>query len=237
VGRGVSPYEGGYHGVDGAKSRPMFNEALQVILAGLTGERLTHKGEYYRYEDVPMELRPVQQPYPPLWYATSNRDSVAWAAANGMHLMGLGPGEAFRPFVQIYREEAAQHRDDPRRLNPHVTEPRIGMNRLVVLADTDAEAEAIVRAAHPRYAASFVKLWEEHGDSSYAHRVALEPSLRHETILCGAPARVRAQVERLRELTGINYLTCCFAWGDLTLAQSLRSLRLFAEQVMPAFRA
>jgi hypothetical protein len=28
----------------------------------------------------------------------------------------------------------------------------------------------------------------------------------------------------------------CFAWGDLTLVQSLRSLRLFAEQEMPAFQ-
>ena len=27
-----------------------------------------------------------------------------------------------------------------------------------------------------------------------------------------------------------------FAWGDLTLEQSLRSLRLFADEVIPAFR-
>ena len=55
-------------------------------------------------------------------------------------------------------------------------------------------------------------------------------------MLAGSPARVRDQVARLIEATGVNYVICCFAWGDLTLVQSLRSLRLFAEQVMPAFQ-
>jgi alkanesulfonate monooxygenase SsuD/methylene tetrahydromethanopterin reductase-like flavin-dependent oxidoreductase (luciferase family) len=236
VGRGVSPYEVSYHGRDPARSRSMFEEALAVILAGLQSERLTYKGEYYRYEDVPMELAPRQRPYPPLWYATSNVDSVPWAAANGLHLVGLGPAGAYRAFVKKYREVWAQHHADRQRLNPHVGEPRIGINRQVVVADTDEEAEAIVRAAHPRWAASFVKLWADHGDTTYQHRVNIDLAFQHETMLVGSPARVREQVARLIETAGIDYVICAFAWGDLTLAQSLRSLQLFAEHVMPAFR-
>jgi alkanesulfonate monooxygenase SsuD/methylene tetrahydromethanopterin reductase-like flavin-dependent oxidoreductase (luciferase family) len=235
VGRGVSPYELRAYGRDPARSRPIFEEALAVILSGLTGDRLTHKGEYYHYEDVPLEVRPRQRPYPPLWYATSNIESVPWAAARGMHLVGLGPAEMFRPFVDRYAAESSRHQDDPARLNPHVRTPRIGMTRQVVVADTDAEAEAIARAVHPRWAASFLKLWNDHGDTTYQHRVNLDAALRGETILCGSPARVRAQVARLIEATGVNYVVCCFAWGDLTLAQSLRSLHLFANEVMPAF--
>jgi alkanesulfonate monooxygenase SsuD/methylene tetrahydromethanopterin reductase-like flavin-dependent oxidoreductase (luciferase family) len=139
--------------------------------------------------------------------------------------------------VERYRETLPRHRNDPGRLNPHVVTPRIGIARQVVVAETDAEAEAITRAVHPRWAASFVKLWAEHGDDSYRFRVDLEPALREEVILAGSPARVRAQVARLVEATGVDYVIGCFAWGDLTLAQSLRSLRLFAEQVMPAFTA
>lgn len=235
VGRGVSPYEVGYHGLDPARTRSMFQEALAVLVAGMTSERLTYKGEHYSYDSVPMELHPLQQPYPPVWYATSNPDSVAWAAAHNTHLVGLGPAEAYRPFVDRYREVWPQHRNDPGRLNPHVATPRIGINRQVVVADTDAEAEAIVRAVHPRWAASFVKLWVEHGDTAFAHRANLDAALRHEAILCGSPARVRDQVARLVDTTGVDYVICCFAWGDLTVAQSLRSLRLFAEHVMPAF--
>jgi alkanesulfonate monooxygenase SsuD/methylene tetrahydromethanopterin reductase-like flavin-dependent oxidoreductase (luciferase family) len=235
VGRGVSPYEVGYHGLDPARTRPMFQEALDVLVAGMTSARLTHKGEHYHYDDVPMELRPLQRPYPPLWYATSNVESVAWAAARNMHLVGLGAAEAFRPFVVKYRQVWPQHAGDAGRLNPHVASPRIGINRQVVVAETDEEAEAIARAALPRWAASFIKLWVDHGDTTYHHRVNIDAALRHETILCGSPERVRAQVARLIEATGVDYVIGCFAWGDLTLAQSLRSLRLFAEHVMPAF--
>jgi alkanesulfonate monooxygenase SsuD/methylene tetrahydromethanopterin reductase-like flavin-dependent oxidoreductase (luciferase family) len=236
VGRGVSPYEVGYHGLDPARTRAMFQEALAVIVGGMTSQRLTFRGEHYRYDEVPMELAPLQRPYPPLWYATSNLDSVAWAAEQGMHLVGLGPAEAYRPFVERYRATWPAHRSDRRRLNAHVETPRIAINRQVIVADTDAEAEAVARAVHPRWAASFVKLWADHGDTAVAHRVNLDTALRHETMLVGSPARVRDQVARLVETTGVDYVIGCFAWGDLTLAQSLRSLRLFTEHVMPAFR-
>ena len=72
--------------------------------------------------------------------------------------------------------------------------------------------------------------------ATYAQRVNLDAALRHETILVGSPERVRDQIARLLESTGANYVIGCFAWGDLTQEQSLRSLRLFAEQVMPAFQ-
>jgi alkanesulfonate monooxygenase SsuD/methylene tetrahydromethanopterin reductase-like flavin-dependent oxidoreductase (luciferase family) len=236
VGRGVSPYEVGYHGLDPSRTRAMFQEALAVLVAGMTSERLTYKGEHYRYENVPMELAPLQTPYPPLWYATSNLESVPWAAAAGMHLVGLGPADAYRPFVETYRAVRAEHANDAGRLNPHVTEPRIGINRQVIVADTDAEAEAIARAVHPRWARSFVKLWADHGDTTYVHRTNLDAALRSETILAGSPDRVRVQVARLIEATGVDYVIGAFAWGDLTLAQSMRSLRLFAQHVMPAFQ-
>src|SRR5207245_9909318 len=67
VGRGISPYELAYCGVDFLEAPAMYEEALEVILAGLRGGRLTYRGQHYRYLNVPIELTPVQQPHPPLW--------------------------------------------------------------------------------------------------------------------------------------------------------------------------
>jgi hypothetical protein len=39
----------------------------------------------------------------------------------------------------------------------------------------------------------------------------------------------------LLEVSGCNYMICAFAWGTFPHEQTLRSLRLFAEEVMPAF--
>jgi hypothetical protein len=36
------------------------------------------------------------------------------------------------------------------------------------------------------------------------------------------------------QITGSNYFVGSFCFGTLTTAQTLRSLRLFAEEVMPA---
>jgi hypothetical protein len=36
------------------------------------------------------------------------------------------------------------------------------------------------------------------------------------------------------EASGCNYLLSWFAFGDMTLAESLRSLDLFSREVMPA---
>src|ERR671925_1260085 len=55
IGRGISPYELGYFGIDAAGARAIFDEALAVLVAGLTHQRLTFEGRHYRYHDVPME--------------------------------------------------------------------------------------------------------------------------------------------------------------------------------------
>src|SRR6201990_3036664 len=62
LGRGISPYEVGYYGVDPATGPERFAEAHDVILKGLTQERLDHHGKYFTFKDVPMEMRPAPQP-------------------------------------------------------------------------------------------------------------------------------------------------------------------------------
>ena len=96
VGRGVSPYELACFGVDPAQTREIFDEALAVLLAGLTCERLTFEGRHYRYRDVPMEVHPLQRPYPPLWYPTHNPASIDYAARHGFNYVGLGPAVVLR---------------------------------------------------------------------------------------------------------------------------------------------
>ncbi|MGD9890284.1 MAG: LLM class flavin-dependent oxidoreductase [Dehalococcoidia bacterium] len=235
VGRGVSPYELGYHGIDPERSRDIFKEALAVLVAGFTNDRLTFEGEHYRYDDVPMALHPLQQPYPPLWYATHNIESVPWAAAQGMNMVGLGPASALRPNVDLYHELWPAGRDDPTRLNTHVDAPKVGINRQIFIADTDEEAHRIARAAHADWFQSFVKLWQDHDDHRHDRNRNWDAAVQAETILVGSPDSVRSQVARVLDQSGCNYLITSFAWGSLTFEQSLHSMHLFTQEIMPAF--
>ena len=54
-------------------------------------------------------------------------------------------------------------------------------------------------------------------------------------ITVGSPATLREQIAAQRETSGCTYFVSRFAYGDLTFAESARSLDLFAAEVMPHF--
>ena len=234
VGRGISPYELGHFGVDDAESRSIFEEALAVIVAGLTQDRLTFEGRHFRYDDVPMELHPLQRPYPPLWYPAQSPESVEYIARHGFNFVRLGPAALARQPVAKYWQTWTTHREDPGRLNAHVESPRVGIVRQVVVADTDEEAVAITQAAYNAWNRSILKLWHDHDDHSRDVQFGWDMAAQHETVLFGTPERVREQLGRLIEVSGCNYVLCVFAWGTIPHEKALRSLRLFADEVMPA---
>jgi alkanesulfonate monooxygenase SsuD/methylene tetrahydromethanopterin reductase-like flavin-dependent oxidoreductase (luciferase family) len=51
--------------------------------------------------------------------------------------------------------------------------------------------------------------------------------------IAGTPATVLEALARQASETQVNYLVCRFAFGDMTPAESLTSVKLFARHVMP----
>src|SRR5258705_50868 len=116
--------------------------------------------------------------------------------------------------------------------------PLLGVARHVVLADTDEAALEIARRAYPRWRDSFRWLFARHGAEP---RIAgLYPPTFDELAaldngVAGSPRTVRDFVAAELEASGSNYLLSWFAFGDMTLSESLRSVELFSRDVMPAF--
>ena len=52
--------------------------------------------------------------------------------------------------------------------------------------------------------------------------------------LAGTPTAVREYMDEYLA-TGANYFVCSFQWGDLSHEQAMRSIELFATEVMPAY--
>ncbi len=232
VGRGVSPFETRAYGLDFAKTAEMYHEAFQLLLKGLAADELTFEGKYYQFQNVPMILRPLQQPHPPLWYGTTLPDNAEWPAANDVNIVSI----ALRPTVRIitdrYRAERARLGKDPKEI------PLMGVARHVVVADTDDAALAIARRAYPRWRNSFRWLFQRHGVEPRI--TALYPSTFDELVaidngIAGSSRTVRDFLAAEIAASGANYLLSWFAFGDMTLAESLRSVELFAREVMPAF--
>jgi alkanesulfonate monooxygenase SsuD/methylene tetrahydromethanopterin reductase-like flavin-dependent oxidoreductase (luciferase family) len=230
VGRGISPIELRLLGVDPDEAPGLFAERLEILLRGLASDRLTYRGEHHAYDDVPVEVRPVQRPHPPLWYGLGHKGSAPRVAKAGMHAVCNGRAEAVREVTDAYRAAWAHEGRAPDEL------PLLGRSFHLVIADTDAEAIDLLRPAYSAWFASLDHLWREHGT-----RVPLGmpeyPVEALEAGICvaGSAATVR---ERLRDETtraGVNYVLGRFAFGGLALDASLRSVELFAREVAPAF--
>ena len=230
IGRGVSPYEFEHYGLDPKESQPAYFEAFAVLIKALTSRTLSHAGKYYTFRDVPIEMEPLQRPHPPLWYGASDPASVPWAAKNRVNVVCNGPTAMVREVVESYRGEwraAGRAAADL---------PFIAMTRHVVIADTDAAALAVARRAYARWYASFMLLWHLHGAKPFraAYPESFDEALRLGYAAAGTPATVRDVLGAQIEQSGVNNFLCRVAFGDMSLAESLRSVELFAREVMPA---
>jgi alkanesulfonate monooxygenase SsuD/methylene tetrahydromethanopterin reductase-like flavin-dependent oxidoreductase (luciferase family) len=230
VGRGISPYEVGYYGVDPATGPQRFAEALEIILKGLTEKRLTHEGKYFTFKDVPMEMQPVQRPHPPLWYGANSLESADRLAEQGLNVVVGMKAEGVGQFAARYRAawNALGHDDDAL--------PLIGLSRHVVVGDTDKEAQSAAKRAFALWYDALIHLWRAHGVGLPRQMIPaeFEPALEGGYIIAGSPSTVRERLKRDNDVAGINYCICRLAFGDLTFEESKRSVELFAREVMPA---
>ncbi len=232
VGRGVSPIEVSFFGVDPANGPRQFPEALRVLKQGLTSDVLDFEGEFYRFKDVPMVLRPLQQPHPPLWYGVASPEASVWAAKEGANIAISGPARAARAITERYREEWAKHGHPPE------PAPLIGLNRHIVLAETEAEALATAERAWRRWRRHMELLWVARGyEFPLARRLPQEigPLLASGGAFAGTPEGARRYIAEETETAAANYLICSLAFGDMTLDEALRTVELMGHEVMPAF--
>jgi alkanesulfonate monooxygenase SsuD/methylene tetrahydromethanopterin reductase-like flavin-dependent oxidoreductase (luciferase family) len=237
VGRGISPYELSVMGVAADRSKDIYAEALQAITRALATGRMRHRGALLRSYDAELSVRPVQRPYPPLWYPSSNTASAEWAGHHAIHFIGRWNGGTFAEAVERYRAAWERAREDPTRLNAHVEHPNVGLASTIVIAPTDAEAEEIYLRAHSLYGRRLLKLWHDNDDHRYDAMADSGLALRTGAACAGSPETVRDMVVHQITATGVNYLETQLFFGDMTLAEARQSLRFFAEVVMPAVRA
>ena len=231
VGRGVSIYETQAYGLDFNETQQMYHEAYQVLLKGLNSEELNFEGKYYRFQNVPMILKPVQRPHPPLWYGVTLPSNAGWPAENDVNIVALGLRDHTTAIVTAYRDARTKAGRDP-------DATLIGIGRHVVVADSDEEAMRIANRAYPRWRESFRWLFARHGAEPRVIGIYPETFDGLQALnngIAGSPATVRRFIEEERAASGFNYFAPWLAFGDMTLAETLRSVELFSKEVMPSF--
>ncbi|HEY3302764.1 MAG TPA: LLM class flavin-dependent oxidoreductase [Candidatus Binatia bacterium] len=231
-GRGSSPIEVSFYGVNPADAQRIYTEALDVVLAGLAQRTLDFHGEFFSFDHVPMELEPLQKPHPPVWYGVHSVESAERAARRGLNIVSLDSAAKTRSFVDRYRQVRGETHGKTG------AKPMIGIGRFIVVAGADDEALTIARRAYSMWHRSFNHLFKLRGGAPIHQRPPTfdELPLAGQGI-AGGPETVRAFLQSQLAESGANYLVGQFAFGDLSLEESLRSVDLFTRHVMPALKS
>ena len=231
-GRGASQIEAAMYGNDPAKAELMYVEGLELIMRGLTQKSLNFHGQFYSFDDVPMELEPLQRPHPPVWYGVHSPVSAERAARQGLNIVSLDPADKTRTFTDRFRQvwRDTDHKSD--------REPMIGLGRFIVVAATDKEAIDIARRAYPRWHRNFNYLFNLRGGKGPVHQrpADLETLVKVGQGIAGNSETVTEFLKAQMTEAGANYVVGQFAFGDLSLAETLRSLDLFTRCVIPELR-
>ena len=231
-GRGAAPIELEYYGVAPQDAQEIYGEAVELVIKGLTHKVLDFKGRRFSFSGVPMELEPLQKPHPPIWYGLHAPESAERAARRGLNVVSLDPTNEARLAIERYRTIWRQVHA------PASALPKLGLGRFIVVAPSDAAALALAHRAYLVWHASFTHLFRRHGRAQSHPRPATFDLLAERGQgIAGSPATVAEFLAREISATGCNYVVGQFAFGDLALEESLRSIGLFAGEVIPLLRA
>ena len=235
VGRGIAPPEFAALGYEFEPSQATFGEAFEILHKAFTQDRVDHQGAHYRFDDVPMVMRPVQRPHPPYWYGLRGETGPVFAAKHGMNGVTLGSTERIAGILSSFRDAWDAHSEERRQFGSPVETPLAGAMRAMFVADSVAEAERFARPAYAQWFDSLNWLWLER---DMKIPIALSPSFDDArasgALVVGDPDTVRRELVEQAQVAGFNYLVLQLAFGSLTHAQEMHSVALFREHVMPA---
>jgi alkanesulfonate monooxygenase SsuD/methylene tetrahydromethanopterin reductase-like flavin-dependent oxidoreductase (luciferase family) len=238
-----------------------FWEAHDFILKAMTShdEPFNWEGDYFHYRQVNIFPRPLQQPHPPVWSTTGNRNQARVLGEKGYVMATLGSGYATRPLYDAYRQAylAKWRRPAPA--------DRFAYLGLVATADNETEARrrgelvagylrtsSIVHIPF-RNPPGFISVEDQarmlrgetaprsftkDGRGINMHSGSVQDLIDAGILFCGTPDQVYQQIVDFTEYCGgMGNLLMMGHAGFLTHEDTVSNLSLFAKEVMPRLKA
>jgi alkanesulfonate monooxygenase SsuD/methylene tetrahydromethanopterin reductase-like flavin-dependent oxidoreductase (luciferase family) len=230
IGSGNTPLDYQVFGVSRQEGQERMEEALDIIIKAWGSARSSHSGKFWRFDEITLYPRPVQQPHPPVWVAGTSAPTLEWAGQRGYDIMTVGhphPPEKVQVGVEAWKRALRENGIEPeaRRCQFHV---RTHVN------ENGARAAETAMAAITRYDAisriARKSSMVETANYDWAGMLATGRNLY------GDPEQCIQGIHNAQRHYYFNILTTTFNFGGIPHEQIKQSMRLFAKEVMPAFR-
>jgi alkanesulfonate monooxygenase SsuD/methylene tetrahydromethanopterin reductase-like flavin-dependent oxidoreductase (luciferase family) len=236
-------------GVPIGETRDRYEEGLEVLFKALDNERFSHRGRFYEIDDSHIAPRLPEGRRPRVFLGGTSDRTYELAGERGwcVAVPPLLPYEALAGQLDIYRESCAAHGNDPYIAWIHA-----------VYIDEDAdtaqrEAEAGMRGfltgnASPLLAGNELppkEVLEESGFGFYASGIMEELAatpfddmIAGDVVWVGTPddicERIRSVIDKCE---GLAEIAITVNAGGFEHWKAIKAQQLFAEAVMPQFRA
>ena len=216
---------------------------MDIILGLWTQSDFSFQGEFYQIKNLTIAPWPMQQPHPPVYMAVSRTPaSVDVAVARDLPILtSFSTPEADNlGLFSLYAERsAAAEKSLPVDAMPYF--------RFVYLEEDEQAARE-----YPRQSLTWVRDLAgyrrtlTHGDEInvdldyWRQTRTVEPasyeSELETTAYFGTPEQCVQRITRLRDEHGIGYFGASMSFGSMEHSRVMRSMELFAKEVMPKFR-
>ncbi len=211
------------HGVSREDRVARMEETLDLLQAAWTDDR--HG----------LSPRPLQQPHPPIWYAVSSGGSLRRAAARGCVLLP-SPRHELAELVEHYRlyDEACAAAGFVPSERPVIREVFVAESRERAEELAAPGIEYLFRELYGAKSAQGERpLRTDSGELITDKRQVDFESLKNRFVI-GDPEFAVSQIERYRDELGATELICWMHVPGVSGEDAMRSVELFAREVMPA---
>ncbi|HKA34806.1 MAG TPA: LLM class flavin-dependent oxidoreductase [Candidatus Binatia bacterium] len=231
IGSGNTDLDYRVFGVDRETDRRRFEEAFEIISNAWSRERSSHRGDFWQFEEIVLYPRPVQQPLPPIWVAGTSAQSLEWAGRRGFHIMNVAhphAPEKVRLGVDAWKKALGGEGIDPstRHCQLHV---RTHVN------ESAERAREIATAAIARYDA-ISRIGRKSSLTARPDEYDWDGMLATGRNNYGTPDECIRNIRNAMRNYYFDTLTTTFNFGGIPHDEVVRSMRLFAKEVAPAFR-
>ncbi|HZR99400.1 MAG TPA: LLM class flavin-dependent oxidoreductase [Chloroflexota bacterium] len=253
IGYGIHEHEFLRWKIPFAERRKMGLEMMEIILKAWTEDSVTYEGKYWSFDEALPRPKPFQQPHPPLWLGAHSTTSLDYAAQKNLNVAQNIDVDA------VVAEKFAYFRDAWRRAGHAGPMPRTLLARHVHVAPTDEQARAeaepyLMKGFFGAGAEAIARTrigWgsdqrgtggERNPDIEERGRVFREITKSYDfwidngLALVGSPETVIRQIQAQQARVGYDVLATQHQLHDMRSDMVHASIRLFGEEVMPAFR-
>jgi alkanesulfonate monooxygenase SsuD/methylene tetrahydromethanopterin reductase-like flavin-dependent oxidoreductase (luciferase family) len=207
-----------------------FVEYLDLVKRLWTEESVSHDGETCKLDGVRMNIRPVQQPHPPIWFAANNDRAIRRAARLG-DTWFINPHSTIETIARqmtLYREELDKHgKPFPEEL-PLIKEVFCAKDRATAL-----------ELAGPYLAGKYRDYAKWGQDEAMPEDESFDQEfdeLMKGRFILGSPEECYEELRPYWEQMGVNHMVFRTHWAGMPVDAALSSIDLIAKELAPELR-